>query len=277
MSKKHVGYRHLMAQVDYLFNIPYVADQADEIRKVIVSNNGSVLDENTFSTTALIYLVAMINSHLPNLDVLTLESRPEHVDWEELELISRAMHEGSMNTLEIAVGFEIFDDHLRNRVFQKGLSKERFERFVVTVQEHSAVKEHDYAIKVYFMLKPVEGMTDEQAIRDIHNAIDYLSSLERQMDVEINLHLNPTFVAAGTALQTAFEDDQYNPPTLRDLAQAALRAKDGPLTVFLGLNDEGLAVKGGSFIRPGDEPVLERLAKFNATQDYDILKEVAYG
>ena len=44
------------------------------MRKIIVSNNGSVLDEVTFSSTALIYLMAKLNLHLPNLAVLTLET-----------------------------------------------------------------------------------------------------------------------------------------------------------------------------------------------------------
>jgi radical SAM enzyme (TIGR01210 family) len=272
--EEHISYRHIMAQVDYLFSLPTVLDSAKEIKKVIVSNNGSVLDEDTFSTTALIYMVAIINAHLTNLDVLTLETRPEHVDWEELELVSRAMHEGSMDTLEIAIGFEIFDDHRRNHEFKKGLSITKFEDFMAKVAEHSAHKDHDFAIKCYFMLKPMQDMTDEEAIADIHRAIEYLGDTERKYGIQVNLHLNPTFVSAGTVLETAFEDDEYYPPTLLDTARAVLPAKNEPITVCLGLHDEGLAIPGGSFIRPGDEKILEALHRFNATQDYEILENL---
>jgi len=272
MSETHIDYRHLMAQIDYLFSMPWVIDQGANVRKVIVSNNGSVLDEETFSTTALIYLVAMINSHLSHLQVLTLESRPEHVDWEELELISRAMHEGSMNTLEIAIGFEIFDDRIRNAVFHKGLTKHRFERFIQTVGEHSAHKEHDFSVKCYFMLKPVADMTDEEAVADIHRAIQYLSRLQRKHQVAINMHLNPTFVARGTVLEEQFRAGEYQPPTLLDTARAVLPAKDQPISVCFGLNDEGLAVPGGSFVRDGDAKTLKQLDRFNATQDYGPLE-----
>lgn len=270
MAAEHVDFRCLMAQVDYLFQMPDVAAQTERIRKLIVSNNGSVFDERTFSSTALIYLVAMVNMHLPSLATLSIESRPEHVDACELEFLSRALHEGSARTLEIAVGFEAFDDDLRNRHFRKGLSREAFEAFVrkVAAYRHTA-------IKTYFMLKPVPEMTAEQAIDDIAQAIRYLSQLSRRYNVPFNLHLNPTYVAAGTELEKAFREKRYEPPTLRDVARAVLPALGEPISVYLGLYDEGLAVEGGSFLRPGDEAARKTLEQFNSSQDYSLVKIVA--
>ena len=47
--------------------------------------------------------------------MLTIETRPEHVDFEELEFIARALKESEGETkLEIAIGFEAFDDDIRN-------------------------------------------------------------------------------------------------------------------------------------------------------------------
>ena len=111
MSQEHVPYQLLMEQIDHLFADPLVLVRRHQIEKMIVSNNGSVLDEDTFSSTALMYLIARVNQHLPRLQVLSMESRPEYVDMEELEFISRALAEGETPTqLEIAVGFEAFDD-----------------------------------------------------------------------------------------------------------------------------------------------------------------------
>src|SRR3989338_3197515 len=69
-SGRVIGFRSLMAQVDALFADPEVQARKGEIRHLIVSNNGSVLDEETFSSTALIYLVSQANVHFPNLSVL---------------------------------------------------------------------------------------------------------------------------------------------------------------------------------------------------------------
>ncbi len=81
------------------------------------------MDQDTFSTTALMYFTAKMNMHCPNISTLTIESRPEYIDPEELEVLSRAIKEGDTPTeLEIAIGFEAFNDKIRNEYFYKGLT-----------------------------------------------------------------------------------------------------------------------------------------------------------
>ena len=270
VSDVPVPYFHLMRQVDHLFNDPAVMSKSNEIRKLIVSNNGSVLDEATFSSTALMYLIAKANLHLPNLAVLSMESRPEYVDLEELEFISRALAEGATPTsLEIAIGFEAFDDHIRNDLFDKGLSLEAFEGLVEKMASYG------FHLKCYFMQKPVPEMGDERAVQDIQEAIAYLGGICRKSGLVINMHLNPTYAAKGTPLADAFERGRYTPPRLMDVARAALAAECEPLSVFIGLSDEGLAVSGGSFLTPKTGPVEALLESFNQTQNFKILEKIA--
>ncbi|MCG6893425.1 MAG: hypothetical protein LJE65_07435 [Desulfobacteraceae bacterium] len=268
-SIRHVDYRSLIAQIDHLFDDAQVASRSADIRKLIVSNNGSILDEGTFSSTALIYLMARVNLNLPKLSTISIETRLEYVELSELEFLARAIREGDTPTaLELAVGFEAFDDRIRNQVFQKGLDLSVFERFIENVAPYG------FRVKTYFMQKPVPHMSDEAAVADIHQAIDYLAVMARRFGVTINLHLNPTYVARGTPLEEAFRSGDYSPPRLRDVARAALRAEDQPIDVFLGLYDEGLAVAGGSFVRSGDQGLVDVLEKFNQTQDYRILRSL---
>jgi radical SAM enzyme (TIGR01210 family) len=269
VSSKHVAYRSLVAQVDHLFKDARVKERRQSIRKVIVSNNGSILDEATFSSTALMYLLVQLNLHFPNLSVLSIETRPEYVDLAELEFMSRALEEGDTPTqLEIAIGFEAFDDHIRNGIFDKGLRLDAFERFVREVAPYK------YRLKCYFMQKPVPNMTDSEAVADIRNAIDYLDQIASRYGIDINMHLNPTYVATGTILEDVFRKRDYDPPRLYDVARAVRHANGKGLSVFVGLSDEGLAVEGGSFIRPGDEPVVKALEEFNRSQDYAILDNI---
>lgn len=269
MSKQHVPFDALMAQVDYVFRDPSVVARLPSIRKVIVSNNGSVLDEVTFSSTALVYLISQLNLHVPNLAVLSIETRPEYVDTAELEFLARVLAEGATPTsLEIAVGFEAFDDEVRNEIFCKGLPREAFEACVRRIAPYG------FRLKCYFMQKPVPTMSDEEAISDIHLAIVFLGRLAEEHRIPINLHLNPTYVAAGTPLAEAFHRGEYAPPSLRDVARAALSAQGKPLSVFIGLYEEGLVVPGGSFIRAGDEHLVAALDHFNRTQDYSILERI---
>jgi len=267
MSREHVGYKELIKQIDSLFAMPEVLTQAESVRKVIVSNNGSILDEKTFSSTALMYLLAKVNLHMPNLRAFNLETRPEYVDLAELEFISRALKEGDTPTeLELAIGFEAFDEKVRNEVFLKGLELPVFEGFV------SKIAPYGFGLKCYFMQKPVPDMSDEDAVYDIQEGIRYLGKIAKQYNVNINMHLNPTYVAKGTMLEKSFSLGNYKPPMLAHVARAAYAAIEEPISVFIGLYDEGLAIDGGSFIRPGDQPVLELLERFNQTQDYSLLK-----
>jgi radical SAM enzyme (TIGR01210 family) len=203
------------------------------------------------------------------MTVLSLETRVEYVDVTELEFIARALAEGAPpTTLELAIGFEAFNDRIRNEIFDKGLTLEQFEKLCQTMAAYH------FQLKCYFMQKPVPGMSDEAAVNDIHQAIDYLDSQARKYGLKINLHLNPTYVAYGTVLEDSFLKGEYSPPRLRDVARAALHGEGKRITIYLGLSDENLACQGGSFVRPGEESLVQQLEAFNRTQDYQLLRAV---
>ncbi|MHC4672293.1 MAG: hypothetical protein ACYTBZ_07390 [Planctomycetota bacterium] len=268
-SAEHISSKDIRAQIRWVMAQPEVQSKKDQIQKVILSNNGSVLDEETFASGALVQFVNLMNDNFPNVKILSLETRAQYVDEPELEFLRRTIAEGETPTIpELAVGFEAFDSYIRNNRFRKGLSLKTFERVVRMCAKYG------FRLKAYFMQKPVTMMTDEAAIMDIQNAIDYLDKQAVEHDVEINMHLNPTFVARGTPLAKSFARGRYYPPLLTDVAKAALHAENLKPTIYLGLFDEGMAVEGGSFIRPGDEEIVKKLEKFNRTQDYGILKRI---
>ncbi len=268
-SIENVTYGDIIAQIDHLFERPEIAREKDNIHKLIISNNGSVLDQVTFPSTALMYLLARINTTFNNLTVLSIETRVEYVEWEELEFIARALKEREKPAiLELAIGFEVFDERIRNRDFKKGLSLSSVEKLAKMVGRHG------YSLKCYFMLKPVEALSGERGIDDIRLGIEWLHGLTEKYNTDINIHLNPTYVAYGTDLEKQFRAGEYTPPHIVDAARAALYAKDTNVSVFLGLYDEGLAVPGGSFVREGDAAIIEKLETFNQNQDFAILEEV---
>ena len=268
-SVSHITYDHIINQIDYVFD--QVTDQVD-INKVILSNGGSMLDEDTFSTTALIYLVAKLNLNHKHIKIISLESRVEYIDEAELTILKRALMEGNSETeLEIGIGFEAYDERIRNNLFDKGLDLNDFERFL------NMASGFEYSIKCYFMLKPVPNISDEEAIEDIKNSIDFLDTISRKFDTKINMHLNPTYVAKGTKLVEPFNNGDYVPPTLVDVAKSIISAKDldnENFSIYIGLSDEGLAVDGGSFIRSGDDALIQQLSEFNKTQDYSIIENI---
>ena len=88
----------------------------------------------------VMYLMAKANICLYNLAVLTMETRPEYVDFAELEFLSRGLKEGKTPTeLELAIGFEAYDETIRNESFKKGLSFEVFENFISKLTSYNFV------------------------------------------------------------------------------------------------------------------------------------------
>ncbi|HAU66527.1 MAG: hypothetical protein A2017_19490 [Lentisphaerae bacterium GWF2_44_16] len=269
-SQKYVDTRAIMAQTRSIFQRPEVLARAKQIKKVIVSNQGSMLDQETFSTAALCHFVAKCIEHLPNMEVLTLESRPEYIEESELLLLAQALQDNETPaTLEIAIGLEMFDKHKRNHMFRKGLSNDRLQDLA------QQLARHEFRLKCYFMFKPILGMSNEEAIEDVRGAITYLGDLQHRMPgSSISIHLNPTYVGQGTPLKDAFDRGEYLPPRVEDLIQAIRHGEHHGIPIFVGLNDEGLAVAGGSFVRPGDETLIELIAEFNRTQDYRLFDNV---
>ncbi len=282
MSQHHIGYKDIMRQVDSVFHFILSKEDRKDIKKIIISNNGSILDEDTFSTTALIYLIAKINLMCPNVKIVSIETRPEYVDMEELEVISRALYERETPaSLEIAIGFEAFNDKIRNEYFNKGLSLKSFESLAEKISSTNSRFQQKYPnefvpmkLKTYFMLKPTSGLTDQEAVDDIIKGIDYLHKITFKYNIEINMHLNPTYVAKGTQLETDFNAGVYQPPNLMMTKKAAYHAHDKNISVFLGLYDEGLAVEGGSFVSQSDydQKLVAVLNEFNITQNFKLLE-----
>ena len=268
MSENHVSYKSIIKQVDHIFDNIIHEQAGKDPGKIIISNNGSILDEETFSTTALLYFIAKMNIHCPEIKTLSIETRPEYVDFAELEVMARALREGESPTvLEVAIGFEAFDDRIRNEYFKKGLDLEVFEKLT------SLIAKHKFKLKTYFMLKPVPGLSEEEAKNDIRKGIDYLDDISIKYNVDINMHLNPTYVAKGTPLEVSFKEGLYIPPSLQSVKEVAGYSEGKNISIFLGLYDEGLSVEGGSFIKEGENKLLEQLEEFNRTQDYSILRD----
>lgn len=267
-SEDFIEFGDIKKQIDYVFThlVNYEITQGRSIDKIIVSNNGSVFDENTFPNSSLMYFLLKINETLPKLKKLTLETRPEFVELSELEVVRNIINETGNTEVEIAIGFEVFDDHIRNQDFKKGLSLRHFENFVEKLAQNK------FSLKTYFMLKPVVGMTDEFALQDILNAVGLLKTMEERYDIEISMHLNPTYGAFGTPLETAYNEKKWFPPTFDAISQIIEEAYNSSIELYVGLYDEGLAVEGSNWTYHTSKKDIDRVIQFNKTQNLGEFK-----
>ena len=53
-----------------------------------------------------------------------------------------------------------------------------------------------------------------------------------------------------------------------------MQPRGKPLSIFIGLSDEGLAVPGGSFLTHDNQWMIDPLEEFNRTQTFDILNTI---
>ena len=136
-------------QTDHVFDRLLTGRERTAIRSLFLSNNGSMFDDPTFSPLALHHAVARAVEVFPNLGRIVIETRAEFVTDDKLSALVRLRGEcGSDLRLELALGVEVFDDRLRNKVAHKGLSRRGIERLVETMGRHG------FDLRCYFMLKP---------------------------------------------------------------------------------------------------------------------------
>ncbi len=180
---------------------------------------------------------------------------------------------------QISCGYETQDPYIRNNILNKGYPEEIVRQSFQLCSEINAKVNVKTGAPVmfdkYILLKPAPGMTNGEAIDESVKTISHLNELGQHFNVPISIRLNPTFVAKNSYLHRQFEENNYTPPTLKDVINVLrmCHAKNIKSPIFVGLNDEGLGVPGGSFKRRSDSDALyyKALQQFNFLQDYKSL------
>ncbi len=280
-SQYPVRHRDLFAQINWIFDQADVQANAGRIEKVIFSNQGSVLDQVTLPGTVLMYFVGMMNDHFPRVKIFCPETRISFIDSHEIGMLRNALlqerhlWDSTKAELEFAIGMEAFDPEIR-RWYDKGFHRSEFQ---IMLERHARPARDTVRIKIHFMQKPIV-MSDEDAVRDVMNGIDYLAEQATAHGVRINMHLNPTYAARHTFLEEKLYAGDWDPPKLEDVIRAVLHAKGKNITVFVGLNDEGMAVTRrpdgtpvqGTCLRPEHEHLHVAIEQFNKTGDFTVLE-----
>jgi radical SAM enzyme (TIGR01210 family) len=262
---ERVGYKDIEKQIDFILSV-YKAEQLNQVRKVSIYTASSSLDQECLPTRSLMYLALKI-SEFPNLKLVSLETRPEYVeDWELKAL--KNMFENHVD-IEIGIGYETHNQELRNTILKKGLSSDELEGLVKQLSENQCL------LKAYLMIKPHFSLTEEQGIVEAFNGLNELAALQAKYNVITSVHLNPTYIAENCSLTADMIKFGYQPPELSSIIEVVAKAKKLNLQVYVGLDDEGIAIEGGTFRNTGFDrkSTIEALLDFNKHQDLNMLIE----
>jgi len=254
-----VAARDIERQVDFVLS-EYTHDQLDAVRKVSVYTASSSLDQECLPTRSLMYLALKV-ADLPRLAVLSLETRPEYVEDWELKALRSVL--GDRVQLEVGIGYETHDPVLRNDVLGKGLTAEELRVLMRQLADNGAT------LKAYMMLKPHHTLSEEDGVREALDGLDELAALSQAFSVPVAVHLNPTYIARGCRLTEELVAHGYQPPELESVIAVTLAARRRGLPIYVGLDDEGMAIEGGTFRSTGldRERVVAALQSFNRHQD----------
>jgi len=252
-------------QIDYIL-AHYSQTELEAIGKVSVYTASSSLDQECLPTRSLMYL-ALKTSELKNVKLMSLETRPEYVEDWELKAIKNVFD--NQIALEIGIGYETYDPHLRNIVLEKGLTAAGLTRLMKMLADNKAL------LKAYIMLKPHYSLTEEAGIVEAKNGVQELAGLGSEYGVPVSIHLNPTYIAHGCRLTDDMVKFGYQPPELDSVLQVLYFARELNLQIYAGLDDEGIAIEGGTFRSTGydREKTIAAIIAFNNHQDADRLKK----
>jgi uncharacterized Fe-S cluster-containing MiaB family protein len=283
-----VAEAHIVLQARAAFDA-LTAEQAGQVRRLFLSNNGSVLSPTTMPVAALLEIMQLAHERCPALEIVCLETRFETVSAAKIRTLQRHFAEwhrlyganpGGRQApepviLQFSAGYETQDPYLRNAVLWKGYPEDKVQSFFALIARAQRESGQPVFVDEYVMLKPAAGLSDEGGIAEAVETIVHLASLGRHFGVDVSVRLNPTFAALGSELYLQFTEDRYRPPTFHDLYQVLerCRAAGVSIPIFIGLNNEGLTLSPASFGN-GDETDRSfhaALQAYNAHQDFSRL------
>ncbi len=228
-SKTWISGRDIIEQFKYV--IYEVKDALSILDRVTLSNEGSVLDQGTFPSDALLEIADCVHQ-LRRVRTLVLETRLEYVESKFLQELKRVAMRVSLNIL---TGFETHDPDIRDNILGKRESLAEFEKGLDQVAASNAY------LTAYVLYKPSYEMTDEEAYEEAQKSIDYLARECNGRGIPFSIRLNPMYSADGSRWQKKVANfPQFKPPRLTDVMRLAQKNAERGISIYIGLSTEGL-------------------------------------
>lgn len=208
------------------------------LNRLTFSNEGSVLDTDTFPADALDSLVDA-STELKLVNRLVLETRLEFLDLARLRCL-RSM--APKLTFDILTGFETQDQRIRDDVLRKREPLSAFQEGLDRVAAGGA------DLTTYVLFKPDPTMTDTAALQEATASIEYIRAECNRRNISLTIRINPMYMTSGSpwAMQAA-GNPEYQPPRLTDVMRTAAKARQAGARIYIGLSTEGLDASGGTY------------------------------
>ncbi|MBN2000206.1 hypothetical protein JW935_21835 [candidate division KSB1 bacterium] len=281
-SPGDVSEMDILAQVHYVLS-QLSAVEKNSVKRVFLSNNGSILDTCTMPVDVLDKIFTVLNGVLVRMEIIELETRFDSITEDRILSLLDKLHRISGTTkhrpsplqLQISAGYETQDPFLRNRVLNKGYPEEMVQGVYNMLADIYHRTGYPVSIDENVLLKPAAFMSRSDAIAECAETVRHIQRLGDYFGLPVSVRINPVFVADGSGLHEQFLAGDYIPPTLDDVV-SVLGLLEGNVTIpiHIGLNEEELDVPDGSFNSGSerDRILRNRLQKFNRSGDFGIFR-----
>jgi archaeosine synthase beta-subunit len=247
---------HILMQLEYALK----SAKLDLVEEVDLLTLGSLLNDREICSQTRRELLRSI-SEVDGIRRVSFESRAEYVTLDKLHESKQILGD---RIVELGIGLESSDDHVRNNIIRKGLSKEKFERVV------GLLKDADMALLVYILVK-APHLSEQSAIEDALGSMEYVFEVAERIGVEARVALEPVFITTNTYLEKLFLDSSYKLVNLWSVVDILIKSH-GMGNIFVGLSDEDLSSQRTA--RSCDlcsSALIGAIEEYNRTQEIDGL------
>ena len=171
--------------------------EKDEFNFIIkIFNSGSFFDDEEINEDVRAFIYEKI-SQVDKIKEVVVESRVEFLNETNLKKMKEKL--GNKH-IEIAIGLETANDHIRINYLNKGLL---YDDFLSVVQ---LIRKNQLGIRVYLLLKP-PFLNERSAIDDC------VASIKKMIGLKVNtISINPVNIQKGTLVDYLWKKKLYRPP-----------------------------------------------------------------
>jgi len=224
----------------------------EEIVKIFTS--GSFLDEKEIPKKVRKHVLKDLSSRCKKINV---ETRPEYIKNDVLSDIKKDI---SDTTIELGIGLETADDHIRRKTINKGFNFKDYQKAC-----EKNIK-HGFQTKTYLLVKP-PLLSEKKSIDDS------IKSVEKVKDFSNTISFNPVNIQKNTAVEYLWKKNKYRPPWLYSIIEILKHSKKIAGDIRLQCDIAGGGKNRGAHnCRDCNSYFLEIISKFSLTQDLKDLK-----
>ena len=169
--------------------------------------------------------------------------------------------------LDIAIGLESTDDHVRNTVLKKDLDKKDLEKVCQLLHETGI------QLATYVLVK-APGLSEKEAIADAIKTAEYVFSLQKKYQISARVLFEPVFIAENTPLEKLYLEGNYkllNVWSLVEILKKTVHLGE----IFVGLNDENISQDRKPYSCKECYPkLIDAINEFNRTKKTDHFDKI---